>query len=132
METILLKILEAQHEILAELRLLRHALTPAQAQAARPVEPAPVAASTPAPIAEPATAPVSTPPPPPAAPRSQPSGMLTVNELTDLGGQFLSPGQMPRGKVKSVDASDLLSEIKAKNKAKSSAFAEFDKFGKGR
>ena len=41
---------------------------------------------------------------------------------------------MPRGKVKSVDASDLslsiLDDIKAKNKAKRSAFAEFEKFDK--
>ena len=43
---------------------------------------------------------------------------------------------MPRGKVKSVDASDLslsiLDDIKAKNKAKRSAFAEFEKFGRDR
>ena len=41
---------------------------------------------------------------------------------------------MPRGKVKQVDVADLnssiLDDIKAKNKAKRSAFAEFEKFDK--
>ncbi len=138
METILLKILEAQHEILAELRLLRHALSPATQptapQVSRPVEdapsPVPAPEPRPAPVAGPAPTPASPPPPPPA--REPAGAMLTVNELTDLGGQFLDPGQMPRTRVKPVDASDLLSEIKAKNKAKSSAFAEFERFGKDR
>lgn len=58
--------------------------------------------------------------------------MLTVDELTDLGGQFLEPGQMSRGKVAPVDASDLLRDIKAKNRAKSSAFAAFENFGRNR
>jgi hypothetical protein len=141
METILLKILEAQHEILAELRLLRQALTSAPDQAphvSRPQEATPPPQATaprPAPAASPASAPASAPATAPvtaAAPRDQPRSMLTVDELTDLGGQFLGPGQMPRGKVKPVEASDLLHEIKAKNKAKSSAFAAFDKFDKGR
>jgi len=67
-----------------------------------------------------------------APPQQQPGSRLTANELAAIGGQFLDPGQMPRGKVKSVDASDLsnsiLDDIKAKNKAKRSAFAEFEKF----
>lgn len=142
METTLLKILEAQHEILAELRLLRHALSPATQptapQVSRLVEdaPSPVPAPEPrpapaaAPVAGPAPTPASPPPPPPA--REPAGAMLTVNELTDLGGQFLEPGHMPRTRIKPVDASDLLSEIKAKNKAKSSAFAEFERFGKDR
>ncbi|EHJ48990.1 hypothetical protein DFW101_2990 [Solidesulfovibrio carbinoliphilus subsp. oakridgensis] len=147
METILLKILEAQHEILAELRLLRQTLSPAQPKAphlASPVEAAPPPQAQapeprPAPAAAPASAPASTPvtaPPPPVAPREQSGGMLTVNELTDLGGQFLDPGQRNRSRVKPVDATALshsiLDDIKAKNKAKRSAFAEFDKFDKGR
>lgn len=143
METILLKILEVQNEILAEMRMLRQAVThgaPLPAQAAAPAsqphtaaappaaEPAPQAAYTPTFVPEPE------PEPQPylAPPQQQPGGRLTVNELADLGGQFLDPGQMPRGKVKSVDASDLshsiLDDIKAKNKAKRSAFAEFEKF----
>uniref|UniRef100_I2Q738 Uncharacterized protein n=1 Tax=Desulfovibrio sp. U5L TaxID=596152 RepID=I2Q738_9BACT len=147
METILLKILEAQHEILAELRLLRQTLSPAQPKAPQvspPIEAAPPPQAQapeprPAPAAAPASAPASTPvtaPPPPASPREQPGGMLTVNELTDLGGQFLDPGQRNRSRVKPVDAAALshsiLDDIKAKNKAKRSAFAEFDKFEKGR
>ncbi|BAH77317.1 hypothetical protein [Solidesulfovibrio magneticus] len=144
METILLKILEVQNEILAEVRMLRQAVThgaPLAAQAAAPAsqpltaaappsapEPAPQAAYTPTFVPEPE------PEPQPylAPPQQQPGGRLTVNELADLGGQFLDPGQMPRGKVKAVDASDLshsiLDDIKAKNKAKRSAFAEFEKF----
>jgi hypothetical protein len=148
METILLKILEVQNEILAEVRMLRQAVAhgaPISAQTAAPAsqphttpapptpETAPAAAFTPtfmpAPEPEPEPQPYAPPPPPSAG---QPGGRLTVNELADLGGQFLDPGQMPRGKVKSVDASDLshsiLDDIKAKNKAKRSAFAEFEKF----
>ena len=145
METILLKILEVQNEILAEVRMLRQAVAhgaPMSAQTAAPVsqprpdapppapEPTPTAAYTPTFVPEPE------PEPQPylAPPQQQPGGRLTVNELADLGGQFLDPGQMPRGKVKSVDASDLslsiLDDIKAKNKAKRSAFAEFEKFDK--
>lgn len=143
METILLKILEVQNEILAEVRMLRQAVThgaPISAQAAAPVSQPQAAAPPPAP--EPASTaaytPTFVPEPEPepqpylAPPQQQPGGRLTVNELADLGGQFLDPGQMPRGKVKSVDASDLshsiLDDIKAKNKAKRSAFAEFEKF----
>ncbi|MGE4537013.1 MAG: hypothetical protein AB7D37_08035 [Desulfovibrio sp.] len=65
---------------------------------------------------------------------SQPTGsMLTLDELTDLGGQFLEPGHMSRGtKVAPVEAADLLRDIKAKNRAKRGAFAEFDKFERGR
>jgi hypothetical protein len=73
---------------------------------------------------------------PRVAPPQNASPMLTLNELADLGGQFLEPGHMPRARVKPVDASDLsssiLDDIKAKNKAKRSAFAEFEKFGKDR
>jgi pyruvate/2-oxoglutarate dehydrogenase complex dihydrolipoamide acyltransferase (E2) component len=128
METILLKILEVQNEILAEMRLLRKAVT--QGQPLAPAAPAPVAA-TPPPQA-PDSRPAETAPPR----REQPGGMLTMNELADLGGQFLEPDQRPRARVKPVDASDLsgsiLDEIKAKNKAKRSAFSEFDKFNRDR
>lgn len=142
METILLKILEVQNEILAEVRMLRQAVTqgvPLSAQAAAPApQPQTAAAPSPAPETAPAYTPTFVPEPEPepepyaAPPQQQPGGRLTVNELADLGGQFLDPGQMPRGKVKAVDASDLshsiLDDIKAKNKAKRSAFAEFEKF----
>ena len=144
METILLKILEVQNEILAEVRMLRQAVThgaPLTIQAAAPAsQPQTAAAPPPAPETAPAPAytPTFVPEPEPepqpylAPPQQQPGGRLTVNELADLGGQFLDPGQMPRGKVKAVDASDLshsiLDDIKAKNKAKLSAFAEFEKF----
>ena len=139
METILLKILEVQNEILAEARMLRQAVAqgaPMSAPAAAPAgQPQTVAAPPPEPA--PAYTPTFVPEPEPepqpyAPPQPQPGGRLTVNELADLGGQFLDPGQMPRGKVKAVDASDLshsiLDDIKAKNKAKRSAFAEFEKF----
>lgn len=138
METILLKILEVQNEILAEVRMLRQAVThgvPLIAQAAATPPHAPEATpeaaptTTFAPAPQPEPEPYAPPSPPPAG---QPGGRLTVNELADLGGQFLDPGQMPRGKVKPVDASALshsiLDDIKAKNKAKRSAFAEFEKF----
>ena len=146
METILLKILEVQNEILAEVRMLRQAVThgaPISAQTAAPAsQPHTAAAPPPAPEPEPAPTaaytPTFVPEPEPeqqpylAPPQQQPGGRLTVNELADLGVQFLDPGQMPRGKVKAVDASDLsnsiLDDIKAKNKAKRSAFAEFEKF----
>ena len=144
METILLKILEVQNEILAEVRMLRQAVThgaPISAQtAASASQPHTAAAPPPAPEPAPQAAytPTFVPEPEPepqpylAPPQQQPGGRLTVNELADLGGQFLDPGQMPRGKVKAVDASDLshsiLDDIKAKNKAKRSAFAEFEKF----
>lgn len=128
METILLKILEVQNEILAEVRQLRQAVCHG----------APLAVATP-PAQPDHIAP--TPPPAPAvnaepeyAPPPHPGGRLTVHELADIGGQFLDPGHMPRGKVKPVDVSDLsgsiLDDIKAKNKAKRSAFAEFEKFDK--
>lgn len=141
METILLKILEVQNEILAEMRLLRQALAPTQlpaSQASPRIEATPPPRTTPpapsaAPVATPVTAPAPTPP---AAPREHPGTMLTVNELTNLGEQFLDPGQLPRSRVKPVDASALshsiLDDIKAKNKAKSIAFSEFEKFGRDR
>lgn len=149
METILLKILEVQQEMLAELRLMRQALTrqqPVAVEAARtrdvaPPHPAPAPAQqqvTPAPTPEPTPETKSAPVPEYTEPprRPQPSAMLTLNELTDLGGQFLEPDQRPRSRVKPVDASDLggsiLDEIKAKNKAKRSAFADFEKFGRDR
>lgn len=142
METILLKILEVQNEILAEVRMLRQAVThgaPLNAQAAAPAsQPQTAAAPPPAPETPPAYTPTFVPEPEPepepyaAPPQQQPGGRLTANELAAIGGQFLDPGQMPRGKVKAVDASDLshsiLDDIKAKNKAKRSAFAEFEKF----
>ncbi len=146
METILLKILEVQNEILAEVRMLRQAVThgaPISAQTAAPAsQPHTAAAPPPAPKPEPAPTaaytPTFVPEPEPepqpylAPPQQQPGSRLTANELAAIGGQFLDPGQMPRGKVKAVDASDLsnsiLDDIKAKNKAKRSAFAEFEKF----
>ena len=142
METILLKILEVQNEILAEVRMLRQAVThgaPISAQTAAPAsQPHTAAAPAPEPAPQAAYTPTFVPEPEPepqpylAPPQQQPGGRLTVNELAAIGGQFLDPGQMPRGKVKAVDASDLsnsiLDDIKAKNKAKRSAFAEFEKF----
>lgn len=144
METILLKILEVQNEILAELRLLRRAVTgqqPIPAEASGPLDTAPPAPQpiTPQPTvpeAHPTSAPAAAAAPPRQSRQSQPGGMLTLNELTDLGGQFLEPDQRPRGRVKTVDASDLsgsiLDDIKAKNKAKRSSFADFEKFGRDR
>ncbi len=151
METTLQQILKVQLAILAELRQLRQALAPAgeapkavpTPQAVPMTDPAPTAAPTlTAPTApEPplAAAPPEPQPVAPLAPTPPPpssGSMLTPNELADLGGQFLDPGQMPRVRVKPVDASDLsssiLDDIKAKNKAKRSAFAEFEKFGRDR
>ena len=153
METTLQQILKVQLAILAELRQLRQALAP-QAAAAAPQQAAPTfeaaPAPEPAPVApEPAAAPdlheppaaapqTSSAPEPlsPLAPPPSSGTMLTPNELADLGGQFLDPGQMPRARTKPVVASDLsesiLSDIKAKNKAKRSAFSEFEKFGRDR
>ncbi|MFU2210516.1 hypothetical protein [Solidesulfovibrio sp. C21] len=162
-ESILREILAVQKEILAELRLMRQALAPQSTKAAGPSLTTPVAATAtpvapgmaaPIPPSEPAPAaprteaapmpPAATPAQPAAtaAPQaqvqpphpSQPTGsMLTLDELTDLGGQFLEPGQMSRGtKVAPVEAADLLRDIKAKNRAKRGAFAEFDKFERGR
>lgn len=150
-ETTLQQILKVQTAILAELRLLRQALAPdAKPQATptavsepapQPTAPQPTAMEPPAAPQPPLTAePLPTPEPMAAQPRVAPpqsaSPMLTLNELADLGGQFLEPGHMPRTRVKPVDASDLsssiLDDIKAKNKAKRSAFAEFEKFGKDR
>ncbi|WP_300154938.1 hypothetical protein [Solidesulfovibrio sp.] len=151
METTLQQILKVQLAILAELRQLRQALAPAgEAPKAAPT-PQAVPMTDPAPTVTPTlTAPTAPEPPlaaappepelitplsPPSPPPSSGS-MLTPNELADLGGQFLDPGQMPRVRVKPVDASDLsssiLDDIKAKNKAKRSAFAEFEKFGRDR
>lgn len=148
-ETLLREILEVQSQILAELRLLRQALVPqpaAPAAVATPKAPptpeavpaAPAAVQTPTqPAPEPAPAqplqPEERPAPQPRQTPTQPAGtMLTMDELADLGGQFLDPGQKPRGKVKPVEAADLLRDIKAKNKAKSSAFSAFDRFGRNR
>ncbi|MFP5259014.1 MAG: hypothetical protein ACLGQH_08320 [Acidobacteriota bacterium] len=146
METILLKILEVQNEILAELRQLRQAIVHgAELNAAS--QPLPTAASQPAqsdPVSQASridpAAPMWSPPPTPspaavaAPPTHQPGARLTAHELADIGGQFLDASHMPRGKVKQVDVSDLsgsiLDDIKAKNKAKRSAFAEFEKFDK--
>ena len=128
METILLKILEVQNEILAELRLLRQAVShdiPLTA-APPPAQPGPAIDPTPA------SPDPFVPPPPP----QHPGGRLTVNDLADIGGQFLNSGPISQTKVKPVDAADLshsiLDDIKAKNKAKRSAFAEFEKFGRDR
>lgn len=186
-ETILLKILEAQHDILAELRLLRQTISSrkaaaqpatrlaAQAALAAPVpetsapkqptatpaptpqttaqpaaEPVPETPVTRQPLAPPAPAPqpepeaaparepeAMTPPEPVSPPRqSHSGGMLTMDDLADIGGQFLDTPTQRRGRVKPVDASDLsssiLDDIKAKNRAKRNAFSEFDKFNRGR
>jgi hypothetical protein len=120
--------------------------TPKAPEAPETVPVAPVAAA-PNPAAAVQTSPVPAPEPAPTQPLQpeerpapqqrqtppQPAGtMLTMDELADLGGQFLDPGQKPRGKVKPVEAADLLRDIKAKNKAKSSAFSAFDRFGRNR
>jgi len=59
-----------------------------------------------------------------------------MDELADLGGQFLDAGQRPKTRIKPIDAADLgsslLNEIKAKNKAKRDAFAEFDRLRRDR
>jgi len=103
--------------------------TAPRTEAARPMPPAAAPAQPAATAAPQATVAQSQPSHP-----SQPTGsMLTLDELTDLGGQFLEPGQMSRGtKVAPVEAADLLRDIKAKNRAKRGAFAEFDKFERGR
>jgi hypothetical protein len=162
METILLKILEVQNEILAEMRLLRQAVAHGQTPVAAAPQPSVTPAAPIAPEGRSATSPfIATPPatpiadaPPvpsiadgqpapslvdaPATPqnRDQPGGLFTFNDLADLSSDFLEPGQRTRSRVKTVDASDLsgsiLDDIKAKNKAKRSAFAEFDKFNRDR
>ncbi|UJX42655.1 hypothetical protein K9F62_08285 [Desulfovibrio sp. JY] len=116
-------------------------IAPGAAAPIPPSEPAPAAPQAEAVHPMPTTA-VPAQPAATAAPQaqvqpphpSQPTGsMLTLDELTDLGGQFLEPGQMSRGtKVAPVEAADLLRDIKAKNRAKRGAFAEFDKFERGR
>ena len=150
METTLQQILKVQLAILAELRQLRQALAP-QAAAPAPQHAAPTPEPAPAPQPEPAAAPerheptaaaapqtsnAPEPLPPLAPPTPSSATMLTPDELADLGGQFLDPGQMPRARTKPVVASDLsesiLSDIKAKNKATRSAFSEFEKFGRDR
>lgn len=163
METLLLKMLAVQNqilashqELLAEVRLLRRAVeqgglaslpmsaAPVEPIAAEPAStmPEPTAAAPidapGAPVA-PAAAPIEAEPiaPPPVdRPVSRGRGMLTVDELTDLGGQFLDPESRPKGKVKTIDAADLssslLDEIKAKNRAKRDAFAEFDRLRRDR
>lgn len=100
-----------------------------RAEAVRPM-PTTAAPAQPAATAAPQSTVAQSQPPHPA----QPTGsMLTLDELTDLGGQFLEPGHMSRGtKVAPVEAADLLRDIKAKNRAKRGAFAEFDKFERGR
>lgn len=129
METILLKILEVQNEILAELRLLRQAVSYDTPLAASPQ-------SDHAAPASPDQTPAAPDPFPAQPPAQHPGSRVTANELADIGGQFLNTGPLPRTKVKPVDASDLshsiLDDIKAKNKAKRSAFAEFEKFGRDR
>jgi len=156
METLLLKMLAVQNEILAthqeilaEVRLLRRALerdAPAPAVTAEPTAteeaPAPAVAEAapqqpeptpplpePAVPAETATAPEAATPPP-DAPRKRSRGMLTLDELTDLGGEFLDTDPRAKPRVKPTDASEftqsLLDEIKTKNRAKRDAFAEFD------
>ena len=142
-ETLLREILKVQTAILAELRLLRRDLAGGAAVAAAPAKPAQPAATAPQTPAAPTPAheeqpvqPAAAIPPEPVAPPARPAqatgSMLTVGELTDLGGQFLEPGQMTRTKVTPVEASDLLRDIKAKNRAKREAFAEFNKFGRDR
>ncbi|WP_029460963.1 hypothetical protein [Solidesulfovibrio alcoholivorans] len=149
METTLQQILKVQLAILAELRQLRQALAP-QAAAAAPQKSTPTLETAPAPEPAPVAAPElheppaaapqasSTPEPllPLAPPLTAAGTMLTPDELADLGGQFFDPGQKPRTRTKPVVASDLsesiLSDIKAKNKAKRSAFSEFEKFGRDR
>ncbi|WP_428562232.1 MAG: hypothetical protein ACP59X_20860 [Solidesulfovibrio sp. DCME] len=161
-EGTLQQLLAVQQAILAELRLLRQALAPGAVSAGQPeaatppapaVQPAMPQPAAPQPPLAAAPSPRATDQPAPAAPPhapmaarpaseaaspapSGPGAMLTLDELTDLGGQFLEPGQMNRTRVKSVDASDLsnsiLDDIKAKNKAKRNAFAEFERFGKDR
>ncbi|MEA4856276.1 hypothetical protein [Solidesulfovibrio sp.] len=145
-ETTLQQILTVQTAILAELRLLRQALAPGAGPEATPratPAPAPQPAVMEPPVSRtPSAAALEQPAPPraPAAPTPPASSgagaMLTLDELTDLGGQFLDPGQRSRTRVKPVDASDLsssiLDDIKAKNKAKRNAFAEFERFGKDR
>lgn len=155
METTLQQILKVQLAILAELRQLRQALAP-QATAAAPQKAAPTPEAAPAPrpapvapgpdaaaeiheptaVAAPQAPSVPEPLPPLAPPAATSATMLTPDELADLGGQFFDPGQKPRTRTKPVVASDLsesiLSDIKAKNKAKRSAFSEFEKFGRDR
>lgn len=165
METLLLKMLAVQNEILAthqeilaEVRLLRRALerdTPAPAVAAEPTAteetPAAVAEAAPQPIeqtpplpaptapaapVETAMAPGTATPPPAEAPRKRSRGMLTLDELTDLGGEFLDSDPRAKPRVKPTDASELtqslLDEIKTKNRAKRDAFAEFDRLRRDR
>lgn len=150
METLLQQILAVQNEMLAahreileEVRLLRRTLeqgaaapaakTPATVgeaapQASTETPPAPAETPQPAPTAQAAPAqerPAAATPPP--APRKRSRGMLTLDELTDLGGEFLDADPRPKPRVKPTDASDLVDEIKAKNRAKRNAFAEFDR-----
>ncbi len=105
----------------------------------RPAPPQPEPSLAPPVEAEPAPAPETFEEPTYATPeprRQRSSSTLTLNELTDLGEQFLDPEQRSRPRVKPVDAADLsssiLDDIKAKNRAKRSAFAEFEKFSKDR
>jgi hypothetical protein len=136
MEKILQQILSVQTEILAELRALRQAMT--ADVAARPAEP-------PAPLVEAARPdaqpPLSEPEPAgfevePAPPPFRPRGMMTMDELADLGGQFLDADPRPKSRIKPTDVSDLggslLGEIKAKNRAKRDAFTEFDRLRRDR
>jgi len=159
METLLLKILAVQNEILAthqeilaEVRLLRRSLeqnapAPAVTAAPAPVEeaPAPMAEAlprqdeerpqpAPTPTAQP-VAPEPISPPPPPEPRRRARGMLTLDELTDLGGAFLDAAPRSKTSPKPVGAdldAPLLDGIKAKNRAKRDAFAEFDRLRRDR
>lgn len=150
-DDVLQQLLAVQTEILAELRLLRQAVAagvtvrpvtarPAGPQAAMPPQAttAPQAAMPPqaAPQA-PVAAPEPEPEPMPAEPpRRSGSGMMTMDELTELGGQFLEGVHRPKARTRPTDVADLggslLDEIKAKNRAKRDAFAEFDRLRRDR
>lgn len=152
-EQVLRQLLEVQTAMLAEVRLLRQALEtglPARAVAAPaasaavltdatdlPAEPAAAPAETPQAAAPDIPAepepipPAETPPPPPRR-----RGMMTMDELADLGGEFLGAGSRPKDRSKSMDLADLggslIDEIKAKNRTKRDAFAEFDRLRRDR
>lgn len=162
-DDVLRQLLAVQTEILTELRLLRQAVTEgvpvrpvraAQPAASQPTEPKPATpqAATPQAVAakpdEPREAapqhapqaPVAAPEPasaqPPASPRRAGRGMMTMDELTELGGQFLDDVPRPKTRTKPIDAGELggslLDEIKAKNRAKRDAFAEFERLRRDR
>lgn len=115
---------------------------PSQAQVAQPQPQAQVApaeaaqpqaqGATPQPAPEPEPEFVEAPPPP----RRAGSGMMTMDELAELGGQFLEGVARPKARTRPTDVADLggslLDEIKAKNRAKRDAFAEFDRLRRDR